>query len=92
MIGATLPGSFKRFVRLLASICLMLPLWLSWAPIATAMTVQDVPNPRRISGGWVTDMANLLSPEAEAQMNQMATDLEADTQAEFNGTEISPSD
>jgi uncharacterized membrane protein YgcG len=78
-----LPGLFKQSGRLFGSICLMLSLWLSWAPIATAITVQDVPNPRQISGGWVTDMAALLSPEVEAQINQIVTDLEADTQAEL---------
>jgi uncharacterized membrane protein YgcG len=78
-----LPGLFKPSVRLVIGICLMISLWLSWAPIATAITVQDVPNPRQTSGGWVTDMAALLSPEAEVQINQIATDLEADTQAEL---------
>ncbi|MEA5463801.1 TPM domain-containing protein [Leptothoe sp. PORK10 BA2] len=77
------PVLFKQSVRLLVGICLMVSLWLSWVPIAVAITVQDVPNPRQTSGGWVTDMAALLSPDAEAQINQIATDLEADTQAEL---------
>ncbi len=78
-----LPGLFKQSVRLFIGICLMVSLWFSWVPIATAITVQDVPNPRQTSGSWVTDMAALLSPEAEAQINQIATDLEADTKAEL---------
>jgi uncharacterized protein len=80
-----LPGLFKQSVRLFIAICLMVSLWFSWVPIAIAITVQDVPNPRQTSGGWVTDMAALLSPEAETQINQIATELEADTQAELAG-------
>ncbi|WP_414590378.1 TPM domain-containing protein [Anabaena sp. CCY 9614] len=48
-----------------------------------ALTVEEVPNTRQISGGWVTDMADILSDETEAQINQMIADLEAK-----NGTEI----
>jgi uncharacterized membrane protein YgcG len=78
-----LSGLFKPSVRWFIGICLMVSLWLSWVPIAIAITVQDVPNPRQTSGSWVTDMAALLSPDAEAQINQIATDLEANTQAEL---------
>ncbi|MEA5580470.1 TPM domain-containing protein [Nodularia harveyana UHCC-0300] len=49
-----------------------------------ALTVEEVPNPRQVSGSWVTDMADVLNDETEAQMNQMIADLEAK-----NGTEIS---
>ncbi|NJR64188.1 MAG: TPM domain-containing protein [Leptolyngbyaceae cyanobacterium CRU_2_3] len=76
-------GLFKQSIRLLIGICFVLSLWLSWLPIAVAITVQDIPNPRQTSGGWVSDMAALLSPDAEAQINQIATDLEAETQAEL---------
>jgi uncharacterized protein len=48
-----------------------------------AVTVQDVPNPRQVDRGWVTDMANLLDPETKAKLNQMISKLEAE-----NGTEI----
>lgn len=78
-----LPGSFKQSAHLFIGICLIVSLWFGWVPIAIAITVQDVPNPRHTSGGWVTDMAALLSPEAETQINQIATELEADTQAEL---------
>ncbi len=83
MLPTKLSGLFKQSVLLFIGICLIIPLWLSWVPIAAAITVQEVPNPRQASGGWVTDMAELLSPEAEAQINQIATELEADTQAEL---------
>ncbi|WP_225894467.1 TPM domain-containing protein [Atlanticothrix silvestris] len=42
-----------------------------------AVTVQEVPNPRKEYGGWVTDMAGILSDETEAQINQMISELEA---------------
>ncbi|MCP2728524.1 TPM domain-containing protein [Limnofasciculus baicalensis] len=47
------------------------------------VTVGQVPNPRQINGGWVTDMADLLTPETETQINQMISEVEAK-----NGTEI----
>ncbi|WP_261250388.1 TPM domain-containing protein [Laspinema olomoucense] len=48
-----------------------------------ALLVQDVPNPRQQSGGWVSDMANILSESTEAQLNQMISELEATTGAEI---------
>lgn len=50
---------------------------------AWAVPYQQVPNPRQQNGGWVTDMANVLSPQTETQLNQLITDLEAK-----NGSEI----
>jgi uncharacterized protein len=29
--------------------------------ISHALTVQEVPNSRQVNGGWVTDMANIIS-------------------------------
>jgi uncharacterized protein len=55
----------------------------SFAPPSLAVTVQEVPNPRKVNSGWVTDMADVLSPQTEAQLNQMISDLEAE-----NGSEI----
>ncbi|MCT7986099.1 TPM domain-containing protein [Laspinema sp. A4] len=53
-------------------------------PLLThAFSVQDVPNPRQQSGGWVTDMANILSESTETQLNQMISELEATTGAEI---------
>lgn len=48
-----------------------------------AVTVQDVPNPRQVYGGWVTDMVHLLDSETKAKLNQAISALEAE-----NGTEI----
>lgn len=47
------------------------------------MTPQQVPNPQQSYGGWVTDMANILSESTESQLNQQISALEAK-----NGTEI----
>ncbi|WP_414528265.1 TPM domain-containing protein [Nodularia chucula] len=54
------------------------------APLSSlALKVEEVPNPRQVSGGWVTDMANILNADTKAEINQMIADLEAK-----NGTEI----
>ncbi len=53
---------------------------------AQAITLQAVPNPRTVAGvhTWVSDTANVISPESEAKLNQMLSALEAE-----NGTEMS---
>ena len=48
-----------------------------------ALTVQEVPNPRQVYGGWVTDMAEILTDSTETQLNQIIEQLEAK-----NGTEL----
>lgn len=48
-----------------------------------ALTVQEVPNPRQVYGGWVMDTAEILTDSTEAQLNQMIDQLEA-----TNGVEI----
>ncbi|HEY9604465.1 MAG TPA: TPM domain-containing protein [Allocoleopsis sp.] len=64
--------------------------WVIWAvslcltfilfPLPTyALTVQDVPNPRQASGSWVSDVAQLLSSDTEAQLNQIISELERQT-------------
>ncbi|WP_205127834.1 MULTISPECIES: hypothetical protein [Okeania] len=57
-------------------ISLSLALMLYSLP-SLALTVQDVPNPRQNYGGWVTDMAEILSTDTEAKLNKMISDLEA---------------
>ncbi|WP_299493572.1 YgcG family protein [Acaryochloris sp. IP29b_bin.137] len=47
-----------------------------------AIPVSEVPNPRQ-DNHWVMDMADVLSPDSEAKLNQMITALE-----EKNGAEI----
>ena len=51
--------------------------------ISHSLTVEEVPNPQQQYQGWVTDMANILSDNTEAKLNQMITDLERK-----NATEI----
>jgi uncharacterized protein len=48
-----------------------------------AITVEEVPNLRQLSGDWVTDMAEILKPETEDQLNEMINRLE-----EKDGAEI----
>ena len=48
---------------------------------ALAIDVQDVPNPRT-TGGWVSDTADLISPEGEAELNVLLSELEAESGAE----------
>ncbi|MUL35470.1 TPM domain-containing protein [Gloeocapsopsis dulcis] len=72
---------------------LLQPKRIFWASISSvillfplsglAVTVEAVPNPRKEYGGWVTDMAGILSDETEAQINQMISELEAE-----KGTEM----
>lgn len=69
------------FKRLIGSSFLGLTICLSSLP-TQALTVKEVPNPRHISGNWVTDSAEILSPGTEAQLNQMINQLESKNGAE----------
>lgn len=71
--------TFKRLIWI-SLLCLGLILF---PVVSHALNVQDVPNPRQINNGWVTDMANILSDSTESQLNQMISGLEA-----TNGTEL----
>ena len=51
--------------------------------LSLAVSVEQVPNPRQANGGWVSDVANILSPDTEASLNQQISELEAK-----NGSEI----
>ncbi|MGL5193353.1 MAG: TPM domain-containing protein [Chroococcales cyanobacterium] len=51
--------------------------------LSHALTVQEVPNPQQQYGGWVTDMANILSNQTENQLNRMISELESTTGAEL---------
>lgn len=55
----------------------------NFSNLALAVTVEEVPNPQKVQGGWVTDMANVLSVETEADINRLLSKLEA-----TNGSEI----
>jgi len=57
--------------------------WGSFAPLCWAVPIASVPNPRRTNGGWVTDMAEMLSPETEATLNREISNLEAKNSSEI---------
>jgi uncharacterized membrane protein YgcG len=57
-------------------------LLLAMAAPVLAVPIESVPNPRRETGGWVSDGANILSPSTEAILNAKIDRLEADTSAE----------
>ncbi|MFB2894348.1 YgcG family protein [Aerosakkonemataceae cyanobacterium BLCC-F50] len=72
---------FTYQIRVCAAI---LTLFLITFPLPTwAVTVGSVPNPRQTNGTYVTDMANILTPETELEINRQIGELEAK-----NGTEI----
>ncbi|MEL6816891.1 MAG: TPM domain-containing protein, partial [Cyanobacteria bacterium J06598_3] len=48
-----------------------------------AVPVSSVPNPQTLNGSWVSDTADMLSPESEDQLNQLISELEATTGAEL---------
>ena len=75
-------NSLKKLKRTLLASSLCLTVFLF--PLKSeALTVQEVPNPRQVYGGWVTDTAEMLTDSTEAQLNQMIEQLEVK-----NGTEI----
>jgi len=51
--------------------------------MSLAVTVESVPNPRRVNEGWVSDTADILNASTENKLNQIISQLEAK-----NGTEI----
>ncbi|MCS7273270.1 MAG: TPM domain-containing protein [Fimbriimonadales bacterium] len=57
-------------------------LWLS-APLPSwTQPLSQIPNPRQTHGGWVVDMAGVLSPQQQAQLNRLISALERETRAE----------
>lgn len=57
---------------------------ITTVPVASsALTVEQVPNPRQTNRGWVADTANLLSSDTEAKLNQLISQLEAENGAEI---------
>ncbi|NEQ38172.1 MAG: TPM domain-containing protein [Okeania sp. SIO3I5] len=70
-------------LRCTLPIIFLVQIWLIHPLPSFALTVQEIPNPRQDYYGWVTDMAEILSPNTETQLNQMISNLEAK-----NGSEI----
>lgn len=71
----------QLLISLFTLVCGLLLFLSSLAP-SRAIPVSEVLNPRQ-NNNWVTDMADLLSPDSETKLNQMITALE-----EKNGAEI----
>ena len=65
--------------------CVIFLLWAILLPIAPlhASPISDIPNPRRVNGTWVSDVANILSADTEAHLNKRISQLAAN-----NGSEI----
>jgi uncharacterized protein len=56
---------------------------LNLAAEGRVVPIESVPNPRLAYGGWVTDMADLLDPATEAELNRSISRLQA-----RNGSEM----
>lgn len=62
----------------------LVTLILICAPLKSyGLSISDIPNPRATTGGWVTDQAEVLSPETEQTLNQNISAFEAETQQEI---------
>ncbi|MFT0787600.1 TPM domain-containing protein [Synechococcus sp. H55.10] len=64
-----------------AAVLLSVSLWIPQP--AWAITLEQVPNPRRQYGGWVSDTADILSSSTENELNRLLTQLEQRTSAEM---------
>lgn len=75
--------SFPRPVKF--AVCLVVACLsvLTFSTFSHSLNLQDVPNPQQEHGGWVTDMADVISEKGEAELNQMISGLQS-----TNGTEI----
>ena len=73
---------YRFLIAFLLALGFSLLLSLASLTPSPAISVSKVPNPRQ-DNGWVTDTADLLSPNSEAKLNQIITALE-----ETNGAEI----
>lgn len=69
---------FLIMPSLLLQLSVLLPVNAVWA-----IPISDIPNPRQLNGTWVSDVADILSPETEAQLNQRINRL-----VDKNGSEI----
>ncbi|NEO82662.1 MAG: TPM domain-containing protein [Spirulina sp. SIO3F2] len=75
----------RWLTRLVQGISLgLISCWLlvSLAQHSLAIQIQDISDPRQTPGYWVTDMANILNPATEEQLNKQISQFEAQTTAE----------
>lgn len=69
--------------RLLTLLGLCLAFWCLAISPGDTITIEKVPNPRETNGTWVTDLANLLNPETETELNQLIGKLEQNQGSEL---------
>jgi uncharacterized protein len=71
--------------KLAGIICLIFLLWSVLLPTAPlhAIPISDIPNPRKLNGTWVSDVANILSTETESRLNQRISQLAANNSSEI---------
>lgn len=71
--------------NLIKIFCLILLLWAILLPITPlhASPISDIPNPRRVNGTWVSDVANILSTDTEAHLNKRISQLAANNSSEI---------
>ncbi|OYQ64778.1 hypothetical protein B9G53_10080 [Pseudanabaena sp. SR411] len=71
--------------KLAGIICLIFLLWSVLLPTAPlhAIPISDIPNPRKLNGTWVSDVANILSVETESRLNQRISQLAANNSSEI---------
>ncbi|MEL6775773.1 MAG: TPM domain-containing protein, partial [Cyanobacteria bacterium J06597_16] len=74
---------YRVLIGGLLGVCLSSWVVLLPALPSVVVPVSSVPNPQTTSGSWVSDTANMLSPESESQLNQLISQLEATTGAEI---------
>ncbi|MFM7599621.1 MAG: TPM domain-containing protein [Pseudanabaena sp.] len=71
--------------KLAGIICLIFLLWTFLLPTAPlqAIPISDIPNPRKLNGTWVSDVANILSADTESQLNRRISQLAAKNSSEI---------
>ena len=72
----------KRELLILSGVVFLLIIILATLPVL-ALSVRDVPNPRQTYGGWVTDLAGVLTDDTEQQLNRMIGQFEGQTTIEI---------
>ncbi|MEA5487749.1 MULTISPECIES: TPM domain-containing protein [Pseudanabaena] len=72
-------------VKLTGIICLIFLLWVVLLPTVPlhAIPISDIPNPRKLNGTWVSDVANILSADTESRLNRRISQLAANNSSEI---------
>lgn len=73
---------FVKFKQILLISFIFLTIFLNPLP-SLAITPQEVPNPKIESGGWVSDVAEILPPKTENKLNEIIDRLETLNRSEI---------